>query len=84
MRAHVESDGITVWVNASTGDCIGRFGRNGIDIHRTVQDQMDGKDQCLFCTHAPVTRDEWELFKVKMLELYRVTVTDEHMPERMS
>ena len=84
MQAHVESDGVTVWVNSQQGDCIGRFGRNGIDIHRTVEAQLNGADQCLHCTHGAVTADRWQEFKDKMLELYGVTVTDEHKPTRFS
>lgn len=76
----IDTDGITVWVNGDLGECIGRFGRNGIDIHTTMAMQMD--TQCLFCTHTPVTRADWELFQEKMLELHGVKVEEKHCPVR--
>lgn len=44
-------DAKTVWVNNSSGDCIARFGSLGIDIHTSVEEQLKGASQCLFCTH---------------------------------
>lgn len=52
MKAEVKSDGRTVWVNATSGECLARFGRFGIDVHRTLEAQMAGEGQCLLCTHA--------------------------------
>lgn len=81
MEYAIESDGITVWVNTGF-ECIGRFGRMGIDIHRTMDQQMKGGSECLECTHGPVSRLDWERFKEAMLEYYGVAVDDEHMPAR--
>jgi hypothetical protein len=57
-----------VWVNAPTGECVGRFGKLGIDVHRSMQEQMDGKGQCLACTHARVTIEDWRRFVALMKE----------------
>lgn len=75
----IETDGITVWVNREW--CLARFGKMGIDIHRSP-DEAKEKGQCLFCTHGPTTIEDWELFKQKMLELYGVEVSDEYKPDR--
>jgi hypothetical protein len=34
-----------VWVNDADG-CLGRFGKNGIDVHQTISKQEDGASQC--------------------------------------
>jgi hypothetical protein len=75
----IESDGRTVWVNAPA--LIGRFGVQGIDIHRPIEEQAEG-GECLYCTHAPTTLDDWRTFQAKMKEFYGVTVSDRYMPER--
>jgi hypothetical protein len=81
-RQHdISSDGITVWVNNAVG-CIGRFGRNGIDIHHMPGSAESLKTECLFCTHAPTTRADWDLFVKKMLEFYKVNVPAKYMPRR--
>lgn len=76
----ITSDGRTVWVNTSAG-CIGRFGKAGIDIHRSMNDQA-AKGECLFCTHGPTTKQDWTTFVEKMNEFYGVLVGPEHMPDR--
>lgn len=78
----IQSDGRTVWVNAGDGSCIGRFGPNGIDIHRTVTDQLETDKQCLHCTNGPTKPMDWNVFVAKMFELYGVRVPDKHMPSR--
>ena len=35
-----------VWVHASDGSTVGRFGRMGIDLHNTVTDMMAGAPEC--------------------------------------
>ena len=67
-----------IWVNADTGECIGRFGRFGIDIHRRVEDQHLG--QCLYCTHARVTAYDWVQFKVGMRMFHGVDLSRVDMP----
>ncbi|MCY1366954.1 hypothetical protein D9M69_538650 [compost metagenome] len=67
--------GDTVWVNAPDGSCIGRFSKRfGIDVHRTITDQMTGLDQCLFCTHEAAGPAEWEQFRAAMLKHYGIDV----------
>lgn len=75
----VTGDGRTVWVNSSI--CIGRFGVNGIDIHREPGEQRE-KGECLFCTHKKTTREDWDTFVEKMKEFYGVVVLPRFMPER--
>lgn len=80
----VQSDGTTVWVHdLEDGSCIGRFGRNGIDIHRRLSEQAS-KGQCLMCTHGRTGADEWDRFVLAMQEIYGVTVTERHRPKHIS
>lgn len=73
------SDGRTVWVNTPESS-IGRFGPYGIDVHRTLQAQMEGQSECLACTHGPTTLADWRRFQALMLHYYNVTIPDSHMP----
>ncbi|HDR9179264.1 hypothetical protein [Burkholderia vietnamiensis] len=60
----VSSNGDTVWVTGDDGSCIGRFSkRAGIDVHRTVTEQMAGAPQCLHCTHEAADETVWKLFR---------------------
>lgn len=77
----VTSDGNTVWVNGPEG-CIGRFGKGGIDIHRPASEQME-KGQCLHCTHAITTDDDWRTFVAEMDQFFGVKITDDHKPDRL-
>lgn len=83
QRPQVTSDGITVWVNAPSGECIGRFGRQGIDVHRTIADQI-GLGECLHCTHAPTTAADWDTFVEKMQEHHGVKIARQHRPKRFA
>lgn len=71
----IQSDGVTVWVHGPTGT-IGRFGRNGIDVH------AEDTASCLHCTHDVTTAQDWVTFQLKMLEHHGVVVGDEHKPVR--
>lgn len=63
----VSAEGDRVWVNGHDGSCIGRFSKRfGIDVHRTVAEQIEGADQCLYCTHEPAGIAEWEDFREAM------------------
>jgi hypothetical protein len=77
MKHEIVSDGVTVWVNNEIY-CIGRFGKFGIDIHKAPSNSSE----CLFCTHGPVTKADWDLFVTKMDELYRVKISNRYMPKR--
>lgn len=76
----IDSDGVTVWVNGAFG-LLGRFGRNGIDVHRPVEDQMV-RGECLHCTHEPTTAADWDIFVSKMKELFGITVPEAYKPKR--
>ena len=79
MSEEVEilSDGSRVWVNDSQGGCIGRFSKAGIDIHRTVEEQISSGTQCLAC--KPGSRD-WDAFVGGMMEHHGVNIGQEHRP----
>jgi hypothetical protein len=79
----ITSDGRTVWVCGSNGDCLGRFGFYGIDIHTSTEEQTAGKSQCLECTHGKVTPQDWARFKEAMIEHYGIEVGDEHRPKHL-
>lgn len=60
----VSSLGDTVWVTGDDGSCVGRFSKRfGIDVHRTVIEQMAGEGQCLHCTHGAAGAVEWQEFR---------------------
>lgn len=73
------SDGTTVWVCDNSGYTIGRFGKMGIDIHQPPE---NGGSECLHCTHGIVTREDWDVFVVKMLGHYGVIGLEHHCPTR--
>jgi hypothetical protein len=80
-KYEISTDGRTVWVNSAV--CLGRFGRLGIDVHKDITEQMARTGtECLFCTHTPTTRADWDLFVVKMKELHGVIVPQKYMPRR--
>lgn len=71
----VSSNGDTVWVTGDDGSCIGRFSKRfGIDVHRTVTDQMAGADQCLHCTHEPAGEGAWKLFRQLVRQHFGIDV----------
>ena len=69
-----------VWVNGPNGDCLGRFGRMGVDVHRSAAEQMAGLGECLDCTHAPVTAKDWHRFVRSMLLHYSVDLSHLAVP----
>lgn len=80
MKTDITSDGVTVWVNGESG-LLGRFGVNGIDIHRPAEVQAT-LGVCLHCTHTPSTEADWYVFVAKMEEHYGVVVGPQHKPQR--
>ena len=66
-------DGLNIrcWVNSSSdGSLIGRFDKRfGMDVHRTVTEQVAGKGECLHCTHGPAGINEWNQFR-SMIKLH--------------
>lgn len=67
----------TVWIHASDGSTVARFGRMGIDLHNTVADQMKGMPQCRLCTYGRPSHSEWKLFREKAFEWWGVEVADD-------
>jgi len=63
-----------VWVHASDGVTVGRFGKMGIDIHNSMAVQLETGKQCLLCTHRPVNGDDWGKFREKALELWNIDI----------
>ena len=80
MNYTIDTDGKTVWVNGEI-NCLGRFGVMGIDVHRTLDEQSEN-GECLYCTHEPTNKQDWETFKVKIKEHFDIDVSDKYMPER--
>lgn len=71
----VSANGDTVWVTAHDGSCVGRFSKRfGIDVHRTVTEQLAGADQCLHCTHERAGEKEWAIFRAAIAEHYGIEV----------
>lgn len=69
------ADGRVVWVTAADGSCVGRFDkRAGIDVHRTVSEQMAGQAQCLYCTHTPAGPADWAAFRQQVLAHHGIDV----------
>lgn len=63
-RVDVSPAGDTVWVTGHDGSCVGRFSKRfGIDVHRTVTEQLAGAGQCLHCTHQAAGAEEWLIFR---------------------
>jgi hypothetical protein len=77
-KAEVQIGAQAVWVNAPTGECIGRFGVYGIDVHRPIAEQHLG--QCLDCTHERVTPKDWTRFQNSMLTYHGVDLSAVEMP----
>lgn len=64
-----------VWIHSLIdGSTVGRFGQMGVDLHNSITDQRQGMSECRLCTHGPVTRADWQLFREKALEWWGVDV----------
>jgi len=72
-------DSQRVWVNADDGSSVGRFSHYGVDVHRTVTEQLEGKGQCLDC-YRDGGMAGWKRFCELMLEHFGVTIPEEAMP----
>ncbi len=72
-----------VWIHASDGSTVGRFGRMGIDLHTTVTEQMAGMPQCRLCTHGQPKAADWALFRERALEWWGVEVPDDAFDARL-
>ena len=71
----VSQDKGTVWIHAADGSCIGRFSkRAGLDVHKSASVVMEGGTECLYCTHRPAGKDDWETFCEQVMFHHRVPV----------
>lgn len=62
-RVEVSEDRKTVWVHADDGSTVGRFSKVfGMDVHRTMTEQLAGAPECLKCTHQKPGKAEWDYF----------------------
>lgn len=66
----------SVWLHASDGSTVARFGRMGVDLHNTVTEQMAGLPECRLCTHGRSTAADWQLFREKVKEFWDVEVPE--------
>lgn len=64
-----------LWVHCSDGSTVARFDtRFGMDIHNTVTDQLNGKPQCLYCTHEKPLQEDFNTFCDKVKTLFGVEI----------
>ena len=71
-----------VWVHASDGSTVGRFGKMGIDIHTSVTEQMEGSPQCDLCTHGLVTAEDWHTFRKEAFSRWGTKIPQNAFDER--
>ncbi|MGN4155545.1 hypothetical protein [Burkholderia gladioli] len=71
----VSEVGDTVWVTGHDGSCVGRFSKRfGIDVHRTVAEQIAGAEQCLYCIHEAAGEGDWREFRAAVLKHHAIDV----------
>lgn len=74
-QVQVSADRRTVWVHARDGSTVGRFSKSfGVDVHRTMTEQMKGAGECLSCTHEPPAEVDWARFVALIKEHYGIVV----------
>lgn len=78
-QVQVSADGKTIWVHAFDGSTVGRFSMRGMDVHTTVQEQMQGASQCLHCTHTRPELSDWLMFCEYMRTIYNIHVDPDLM-----
>lgn len=66
-----------LWVHSSDGSTVGRFGKQGVDIHNTVTEQLNGASECRLCTHGAPTKSQWQLFIDRAYEYWGVIVPND-------
>ena len=82
-RTHdIQADGVTVWVHRD-GETLARFGKFGIDIHRTIKEQQEGAGVCLLCSHVMTTAADWVVFVAAVKDVYSIEIGDEYRPTRL-
>lgn len=74
-QVQYSQDKLRLWIHCSTGETVARYDvRFGMDIHTTIEEQCNGADQCLMCTHGKSSPEEFEQFCFKVKELWRVEI----------
>ena len=62
-QIEVRADRSTGWAHPLDGSTVGRFSKRfGMDVHRTITEQMAGASQCLHCTHERPNQSDWLKF----------------------
>jgi hypothetical protein len=74
-----------VWIYALDGSTVGRFSSEfGMDVHTTVEQQMNGAGECLACDHE--VRDPkvaWAEFR-RLMQIHYGVLLQEHVPSPQS
>lgn len=80
-KAQITTDGRVVWVNSSTGMCIGRFTKGIIDVHHDIEAQIAGK-HCLDCRPASGDLEaDWLYFVASMKRHHDIDVPLDFKPK---
>jgi len=81
-QIQVSDDGGTVWIHSLTdGSTVGRFSKRfGIDVHRTMTEQLAGGGQCLSCSHEPAGPEDWSRF-VDLMKVHHGVVVPSDLIE---
>lgn len=65
---------LKLWVH-SENETVARFDvRFGMDIHCSLEEQLSGKPQCLYCTHEKPNKQDFNTFCKKVKELFNVKI----------
>ena len=79
-HVQVSECGNTIWIHAEDGTTVGRFSKVfGMDVHTCISNQLDGASQCLHCTHAKPSREDWLKFCELILLHYSVKLDPDLM-----
>jgi hypothetical protein len=66
---------LKLWIHSTKGETVARFDvRFGMDIHCSLEEQLQGNPQCLHCTHEKPTKQDFYTFCRKVKELFNVKI----------
>lgn len=83
VPAQIQVGTRAVWINANdTGECIGRFGVFGSEVHRRISEQRLG--YYLEVTSGRVTMKDWHYFQESMLAHYGIDLLHIAVPSFVS
>ncbi len=74
----IESNDTHVWVN--TTGAIGRFNKNGFEVHKKPEEQMETGEECIECYHGKTEVIHWRRWVQEMKKHHDVDIDDDHMP----